>query len=208
MSDDGTALLRQFCSLLTGKHSNQQQAFDNPPFFAHIILNYRALPQFSSPTLLLEQGYAVDPDTPYRVRVLQAAVCGTGAIRVTNHKLIEPQRFKKASQQRSTRDLIQQADLVPLDGCAYNVQRSGPTSFTGTTEPGCRCIIHRNGVKTYLASSFELHAEGMVTLDRGHDPVTHERIWGSIAGEFKFLKTEDWSGEIPHHWWQQQPSVS
>ena len=59
MSDDGTALLRQFCSLLTGKHSNQQQAFDNPPFFAHIILNYRALPQFSAPTMLLEQGYAI-----------------------------------------------------------------------------------------------------------------------------------------------------
>lgn len=197
-------MLNEFCSLLTGRHSNQHQAFENPPFFAHIILEYRALPQFSKPTLLLEQGYAVNPDSPYRVRVLQAGTNGSDAIRVTNHKLIEPQRFKGASQCRSTRAMITETDLQTLEGCAYDVKRIGPQSFVGTTEPGCSCIIHRNGVDTYLDSSFKIQAETMYTLDRGYDLQTKERVWGSIAGAFSFQKETDWSHEIPAHWRQER----
>ena len=200
MPDGGTALLLQFCSLLTGRHSNQQQAFDNPPFFAHIILKYRALPQFPTPTLLLEQGYAVDPEAPYRVRVLQANITRSDAIRVSNYKLIEPLRFKGASQIRSTRDLITATDLRKLEGCGYDVQASGKASFIGTTEPGCRCIIHRNGVDTFLDSSFQIQPERMSTLDRGYDLTTKERVWGSVAGAFSFRKEDDWSHEIPAHW--------
>ena len=200
MPDGSSVLLNQFCSLLTGRHSNQQQAFDNPPFFAHIILKYRALPQFSTPTLLLEQGYAVHPDEPYRVRVLQASATGSDAIRVTNHTLLEPLRFKGASQCQSTRALICETDLQSLQGCAYEVKRTGPVSFVGTTEPGCRCIIHRNGVDTYLESSFQIQSETMNTLDRGYDLETKERVWGSVAGAFSFQKEDDWSHEIPAHW--------
>ena len=99
----GRELLQQFCRLLVGRHSNQQQAFENPPFFAHIILKYRALPQFSEPTLMLEQGYAVDPRRPYRVRILRPSLRGETSIRVINFRLKEPQRFLGASDDRAVR---------------------------------------------------------------------------------------------------------
>lgn len=202
MPQNGTRVLHQFCGLLTGKHSNQQQAFDNPPLFAHIILKYRVLPQFPIPTLLLEQGYAVNPDEPYRVRVLQISINDDKFIRVINHKLHNQSRFKGASEHRLTRDMINAADLDVLEGCAYDVHQSGPSTFIGTTEPGCRCFVHRNGVQTYLESSFQIHPGGMKTLDRGYDLKTQERVWGSVAGEFNFRKEDDWSEEMPPHWWR------
>ena len=202
MPQVGSELLQQFCSLLTGRHSNQQQAFENPPFFAHIILKYRALPHFSTPTLLLEQGYAVDPNQPYRVRILRPTLHGeTTSIRVINFRLKEPQRFQGASEDRAIRNAIAETALEALEGCAYDVTPSGPTTFVGATEPGCRCIVHRNGVDTYLKSHFQLSPEGMTTLDRGYDLTTHQRIWGSVAGDFHFHREEDWSEEIPPQWW-------
>ena len=201
MPKAGRERLELFCRLLVGRHSNQQQAFDNPPFFAHIVLKYRALPQFSEPTLLLEQGYAVDPNNPYRVRILRPTQNGETSIRVINFRLQEPQRFQGASDDRSVRDGITEQSLRVLDGCAYDVTSSGPSTFVGTTEPGCCCIVRRNGVDTYLESRFQLTPDGMTTLDRGYDLTTKQRIWGSVAGDFRFKREDDWSAEIPAHWW-------
>jgi hypothetical protein len=40
----------------------------------------------------------------------------------------------------------------------------------------------------------------MRTIDRGHDPSTHEQLWGSLAGAFEFERTDDYSHEIPDSW--------
>ena len=67
-------------------------------------------------------------------------------------------------------------------------------------EPGCRCLVKHKDRTTYLVSSFVLNPEGMDTIDRGYDPDTHEHLWGSIAGAFRFPRTADWVEEIPGHW--------
>jgi hypothetical protein len=40
----------------------------------------------------------------------------------------------------------------------------------------------------------------MCTIDRGHDPATHEQLWGSLAGPFEFERTDDYSHELPAEW--------
>jgi hypothetical protein len=40
----------------------------------------------------------------------------------------------------------------------------------------------------------------METIDRGHDPETHEQLWGALAGCFEFSQTHDYSDEIPTSW--------
>jgi hypothetical protein len=40
----------------------------------------------------------------------------------------------------------------------------------------------------------------MRTIDTGHDPQTHEQLWGSLAGPFEFSRTDDFSGDIPETW--------
>jgi hypothetical protein len=118
---------------------------------------------------------------------------------IHNQALHDDQRFWGAVDDASKRDLISAADLRPLEGCAY-VVRETPTGFSGEVEPGCRCLVERKGAMSYLVSSFELSASGMRTIDRGHDPTTHEQLWGSLAGPFAFERTADYSQELPAHW--------
>lgn len=183
--------LKRFVSLLCGEYSNQQQAFDNPPLFAHIFLRYRPIEHFEPGSILLEQTYAVDPNNPYRLRMIRAEEIKPGIIKLWNHIFHDPKRFSKATTDLNTRRQIQEADLFALDQSHYQVieQEDG---YHGQIEPGSVCIVNREGKDTILVSSFHLQGDTLLTLDRGNDPVTQERCWGSIAGEFRFKRHQSW----------------
>lgn len=190
--------LSRLVHLLSAGFSNQQQAFENPPLYAHILVKMRPLPQLAPGSLLLEQSYAINPAAPYRIRVLRPERQGD-ALLIHNKAVIDEQRFWGAVDDAERRSRIQPQDLRPLDGCTYRVREEGE-GFIGEVEPGCRCLVERKGATTYLVSRLELDAHGMRTIDTGHDPTTHEQVWGSLAGPFEFSRTDDYSGEIPASW--------
>ena len=194
-----TPPVRRFLNLLCGEYSNQQQAFDNPPLYAHIFLRYRPLPQLTPGSILLEQTYAVDPSNPYRLRMIRAEEQPSGAIKLWNHTFRDPSRFAGATFDPDLRLAIQATDLISLDQCHYQVleQEDG---YHGAMEPGCQCIVRRDGKDTVLVSSFHLQGDSLATLDRGHDPDTHERCWGSVAGPFRFKRTESWTADMASAW--------
>ena len=194
MSSPLARLLRQ----LSAGFSNQQQAFDNPPLYAHILVKFRPLPQLAPGSLLLEQTYAITPGATYRIRVLRAEQ-RDGQMIIHNQALRDEQRFWGAIEDEGRRQSIEAADLLPLEGCTYVVKEVGE-GFTGEVEPGCRCLVERKGSMAYLVSSFEIDPRGMRTIDRGHDPATHEQLWGSLAGPFEFERTHDYKGDIPPSW--------
>ena len=190
--------LERLVRMLSGGFSNQEQAFENPPLYAHILVKFRPLPQLEPGSLLLEQSYAINPAAPYRIRVLRAEAQGDQLI-IHNQALIDEQRFWGAVEDSARRNQIQASDLRPLEGCAYMVREDGE-GFVGEVEPGCRCLVERKGATSYLVSRLELGPEGMRTIDRGHDPVTHEHLWGSLPGPFEFARTHDYSNDIPASW--------
>lgn len=186
--------LQQFLSLLCGEYSNQQQAFENPPLFAHIVLRYKPVEHLEPGSILLEQTYAVDPGNPYRLRIIRAEESEEGVIKLWNHMIRDPQRFARATLELQNRQLIKSSDLIALDQCHYQVTEK-EDGYHGEIEPGSRCIVKRNGKDTVLFSSFHLQGEALSTLDRGLDPITDERCWGSIAGEFRFRRTASWEAK-------------
>ena len=190
--------LERLVRMLSGGFSNQDQAFENPPLYAHILVKFRPLSQLKPGSLLLEQSYAINPAAPYRIRVLRAER-QAGQLIIHNQALIDDQRFWGAVDDPERRSQIQASDLRPLQGCAYLVQEEGE-GFIGEVEPGCRCLVERKGATSYLVSRLELNPRGMRTIDRGHDPQTHEHLWGSLAGPFEFARTDDYSNEIPSSW--------
>jgi hypothetical protein len=194
MSNSPTRLLQ----MLSGGFSNQEQAFDNPPLYAHILVRIRPLPQLAPGSLLLEQAYAINPAAPYRIRVLRVERRDDGLI-IHNQAITEEQRFWGAVDDRERRERIEPGDLRPLEGCTYLVREEGE-GFVGEVEPGCRCLVERKGRTAYLVSRLELFAHQMRTIDRGHDPITHEHLWGSLAGPFEFARVDDFSDEIPAEW--------
>lgn len=188
--------------MLSGGFSNQEQAFENPPLYAHILVKFRPLPQLAPGSLLLEQSYAINPAAPYRIRVLRAEKHPdqqTAALIIHNQALVDDQRFWGAVEDQALREQIQPDDLTSLEGCAYLVNEEG-NGFVGEVEPGCRCLVERKGSVSYLVSRLELDPTGMRTLDRGHDPQTHEHLWGSLPGPFEFSRTDDYGSELPQAW--------
>jgi hypothetical protein len=194
-----TSSLTRLVRMLSAGFSNQDQAFENPPLYAHILVRFRPLPQLDPGSLLLEQSYAFAPGQPYRIRVLRAESATDGSLRIHNHALHDERRFWGAVEDPERMAKIQTEDLRLLDGCTYVVQQKGE-GFVGEVEPGCRCLVERKGATAYLVSSFEIDGTSMRTIDRGHDPATHDQLWGSLAGPFEFQRTDDFSAEIPIAW--------
>lgn len=192
--------LSRLVRMLSAGFSNQQQAFENPPLFAHILVKFRPLPQLEPGSLLLEQSYAINPAVPYRIRVLRAERQEQGLV-ILNQALHDEQRFWGAVEDEERRAAIGPEDLRLLEGCTYVVRERGE-GFEGEVEPGCRCLVERKGMTAYLVSSFSLQPGRMETIDRGHDPDTHEQLWGALAGCFEFSQTDDYSDEIPASWLQ------
>ena len=134
-----TSSLARLIQQLSAGFSNQAQAFDNPPLYAHILVKFRPLSQLAVGSLLLEQSYAISPGTPYRIRVLRAEQ-RDGDLIIHNQALREEQLFWGASEDEGRRRQIEAADLVPLEGCTYVVREMGD-GFSGEVEPGCRCLV-------------------------------------------------------------------
>ncbi|OUL20971.1 chorismate-binding protein [Nostoc sp. RF31YmG] len=176
--------------------SNQEQAFENPPFYAHIRVCMRPLPLefLSGVSLFLEQAYDYALNDPYRIRVLNLVNAGD-RIQIENYNVKEEKNFYGASRNLQKLATLKSDDLENLPGCTMIVEWTG-NSFKGKVEPGKGCIVFRKGQKTYLDSEFEINEEKFISLDRGRDPETDEHLWGSVAGPFRFVRWSSFADEV------------
>ncbi|XHX77930.1 MAG: chromophore lyase CpcT/CpeT [Stenomitos frigidus ULC029] len=176
--------------------SNQAQAFENPPFFAHIRVCMRPLPLelLSGVSLLVEQAYDYALNDPYRVRVLKL-IATNDRIEIENYRVHDEAQFFGATRDVNRLPTLKVDHLEKLPGCNVRVEWTGH-SFKGQVEPGKACMVVRRGVNTYLDSEFEIDGEKFVSLDRGRDPETDEHLWGSVAGPFEFVRWASFADEV------------
>jgi CpeT/CpcT family (DUF1001) len=189
--------LIQLARWMAADFSNQAQAWENPPFFAHIRVAMRPLPieLLDGISLFLEQAYDIALHEPYRMRVLKLVPRGE-LIEIENYLVKDEADFYGAARQPEKLAQLTLDRLQKLAGCSHLVawQNNG---FYGYVQPGKHCIVNRNGQETYLASTFEINADRFSSLDRGCDLETDERVWGSVAGPFEFVRTASFADEIP-----------
>lgn len=176
--------------------SNQQQAFENPPIFAHIRVCMRPLPLslLNGVSLFVEQAYDYSLKDPYRLRVLKLIAAGDH-IEIENYTVKDEQKFYGASRDLGLLQTVKVEDLEKLPGCNMIVEWVG-NSFQGQVEPGKACIVVRKGQRTYLDSSFEIDEEKFISRDRGRDPQTDEHVWGSFGGPFYFVRWASFADEV------------
>lgn len=176
--------------------SNQEQAFANPPFFAHIRVCMRPLPEelFGGTSLFLEQAYDYAINSPYRLRVLKLSVIDD-RVELQNFKVKEEAEFFGASRDPERLKKLTPDRLELMPGCDMNVEWTGH-SFKGTVKPGKGCIVIRKDRVTYLDNSFEISEKGLISVDRGLDPETDELVWGSVAGPFEFSRRASFADEV------------
>ena len=181
---------------MAAEFSNQEQAFANPPLFAHIRVCIRPLPLefLSGVSLFSEQAYDYMLNVPYRLRVLKL-IAKEDYIELEHYTVKDDRRFYGASRDLDRLYTLTAEDVERMPGCSMIVKWTG-NSFRGEVEPGKACKVVRNGQETYLANTFEIDADGLMSLDRGLDPVTDERVWGSIAGPFQFVRWQNFADEV------------
>ncbi len=182
---------------LAADFSNQAQALENPPFFAHIRVCMRPLPWalLDGLSLYVEQAYDYELHSPYRVRVLQL-ISRDQHIEIANYLVQNESQFYGASRNKDRLTSLTTAQLTPLPGCNMIVTWDGQ-SFQGKVTPGKQCLVERRGKTTYLDSEFTINAQQFISLDRGRDPLTDAQVWGAIAGPFRFLRVQSFADEIP-----------
>lgn len=182
--------------LMAADFSNQAQAFENPPFFAHIRVCMRPLPLelLSGVSLIVEQAYDYMINDPYRLRVLKLIAAGD-RIEIENYTVKPEEQFYGASRDLNRLQTLKAENLEKLPGCNMIVEWTG-SSFKGHVEPGKACMVVRKGQNTYLDSTFEIDDTKFISLDRGRDPETDEHIWGSVAGPFHFVRWASFADEV------------
>jgi len=191
-STDIAALAR----LMAADFSNQAQAFENPPFFAHIRVCMRPLPLelLNGVSFLVEQAYDYALNDPYRVRVIKL-ITKDGGIEIENYVIKGEEKYYGASRDLNRLRQITAAELEKLPGCNMQVEWTGE-GFKGKVEPGKACIVVRKGKTTYLDSEFEIDDKVFISRDRGRDPETDEHVWGSVAGPFEFVRWASFADEV------------
>ncbi|MEG3848788.1 chromophore lyase CpcT/CpeT [Microcoleus sp. herbarium19] len=176
--------------------SNQAQAFENPPFFAHIRVCMRPLPVelLGGVSLYLEQAYDIELNSPYRVRVLKLVPAGD-RIDIENYAIENEEQFYGASRDLQKLQELKKAEFKLMPGCTFITHWTG-SSFKGSVEPGKGCAVVRKGKNTYLDSEFEIDGDKFISHDRGRDPETDAHVWGALAGPFEFTRRASFAGEI------------
>lgn len=180
---------------MAADYSNQEQAIENPPFFAHIRVCMRPLPPdlLAAPSLFLEQAYDFALDQPYRVRVLRFLTEGD-RILLENYKVQDEATFIGAARDLTKLATLTGDRLEKMPGCDMNVTWTG-RCFQGQVI-GKGCVVVRKEVTTYLDNTFEVDGETLISYDRGRDPETDELVWGSVAGPFHFVPRQWFADEV------------
>lgn len=176
--------------------SNQQQAFDNPPLFAHIRVCMRPLPTETLGGLgfYIEQAYDFMLNQPYRARGMKLMAQGDHIL-IENYTIKDGETFYGASRDPAKLSQLTADHFEKTPSCNMIVHWTGH-SFKGAVEPGNACMVERNGKTTYLDSEFEIDADQFISWDRGRDPETHEHLWGSLAGPFEFKRRASFADEV------------
>ena len=191
MSD--SLLLAQW---MAGDFSNHKQAAAEPQHYAHIRIFFRPLPFefFNAIGFYSEQVYDYDLWTPYRQGVHKLVDRG-GDTYIENYSLKDAMLYAGAAREPAILGTITHDCLERRCNCSMIFYREGDM-FRGQVEPGNQCFVERNGTKTYLISDVEITENTWVSLDKGMDINTHEKLWGSAFGMLRFEKVVSFAAEI------------
>ncbi len=196
-SAQNSNLLNELARLMAGDFSNRQQSDADPKNYAHIRVLFRPLPWkfFSGIGFYSEQVYDYDLWSPYRQGV-HLLIDKGDHVYIENYSLKDAENYAGSGHNRDILLTIPPECIQRRHNCSM-IFRKEENMFRGSVEPGNKCLIHRNGVDTYLVSSVELTETTWISWDRGMNVENHQHIWGSAIGPLKFTKRESFADELP-----------
>lgn len=174
--------MNTFLELLEGTFSNKRQAQCHPTRYAQIKVRHQ---RFSENFFYGEQAYNYQLNRPYRQFVIEV-VEEEGQFRLKNYEIENPNNFIGCRNLEQITDDI----LTYREGCDIIMKETGEKTYEGGTST-CKCWVYRDGVKTYVQNEVKLSEKEYEVLDRGLHAETHQKVWGSNYGAFKFTRIDN-----------------
>ena len=181
--------LQRFATMLAGHFSNFEQSQENPRDFAHINIYFVPLCWKIGGLLAFysEQSYDYSPWTPYR-QSFHTISYQSNMFIVDNYSFNDFSLIAGAGKHPELLSSVNTESIKKRCGCAMHFKEVKSACYRGNVEPGQQCLVHRNGIVTYLVSEVEFSSNTWVSRDRGFDPITHKQHWGSEHGMLKFKR--------------------
>ena len=204
-----SSAILHFAKTISGCFSNHQQAQAEPSKFSHINIFFRPFPWeiFRGPWFYSEQSYDYDPWRPYR-QGLHHLIVADDHLLMLNFGLRNGIRTAGAGSRPELLSGIVAEDLIPRPGCAMVFRQKQDGSFWGEVEPGCKCMIPRDGRLTYLVSEIEFGEDHWVSRDRGLDPSTNAYLWGAENGPLRFSRSHRYGDHLDEAWLLNDHAIS
>ncbi len=179
--------LEQFCYLLEGSFSSEEQHQKDPLGFYNISMHiYRIWnTRDDAKWFYVEQALASLPNEPYRQRVYKVYLKDRDTVVSEVYSLEKPKQFVGAWKQafkpaeKSLFDELSPDDLKQKMGCSVYIIQELPGVYVGNTHQG-ECPTDRPDSK-YIMSDVFVNIEKLVSWDRGYDE-NHQKTWGAESG--------------------------
>ena len=193
--------LLEFAKIFSGIFSNKEQALDNPRKFPHIQIHIRPLffETFQCYSFYSEQRYQHDIWNPYRQSINHLSQEKEIFI-LSNHQIELKERFTGTAKKMSILNKISKSKLYKKSGCSMHFRKNNQGDFLGHLEPGCKCLIQKEGKQTYVKSQVILNKKTFISEDSGYEKETGKKIWGSEFGPLVFKKIDDFDDFIDSNW--------
>ncbi len=189
---------------LAADWSNKSQALDNPQFWSHIHVCFRPLSwEFLDGcySFYSESAYDYALGRPYKSAVYRIVEEGSGALELECYKLKDASEFWLGAHEPEILEDLRASDLELMTEHCNTIYQFNEANarYNGNCRPGNKCIIRRagRGPPTYVDSTLELQQHRYSAWDLGRDPETHERVWGTAAGPFEFIREKDLAHLVP-----------
>jgi len=192
--------VEELAKRLCAHWSNQQQAAENPPFWAHVRAFCRPLPSglVDGIGVIYESYYDFDMSRPYLCRIIGLSD-RNGTLLSLPYSIDNEDQVRGGSRDTSKLSGLKPEMFSPSPeycGSHFNYDTKTKT-WKGATCPGKKCQSTFKGLKSYLDGRYDVSEDSFVTWDTGRDAETGQILWGSVAGPFDFKKVEDFSSEVP-----------
>ncbi|MBW4469486.1 MAG: chromophore lyase CpcT/CpeT [Stenomitos rutilans HA7619-LM2] len=186
---------------MAGEFDNREQAIADSVWFVHLRLWQRPVPLFreDSLTLFAEQANVINPDQPYRQRLirLMQTNASQAPLQAQYYAFKDPSAVKGAGLKPDVLNTITLEQIEFLPGCLLQITpQFGGDRFIAQPMPDCQCFFSYQGNKAQVQLGFAASPDTFESYDKGIDIVTQKATWGAVLGPYRYTKRQDFAAEL------------
>jgi hypothetical protein len=194
-------LLSTLARYMAGEFDNREQAIADPAWYVHLRLWQRPVPLFceDSLTLFAEQANVINPDQPYRQRLIRLMQTNDmeAPLKAQYYAFKDPVAVKGAGLKPDVLKAITLEQIEYLPGCLLQISQSpNQESIVAAPMPGSHCFFSYQGKRSQVRLGFSASADTFQSHDKGIDIETQKATWGAVMGPYRYTKRQDFATEL------------